>query len=269
MSFPGGDITSIKRSSENDGGSSLIAPIKRMSSLTPIMFLGTSARGIAGLQLQPDHSRWSTVDEDEFDASGNFSIGGAGDFQANENENHERKETGASFEIPERNPIESSSPSRDDASFAPPFDPQESDSTGFDSSLGPDIFDAVPPPPLGLLVESPPTLAFESSLEGAVFADFDLSAVNRSGAHKATEKPRVAADTAAAEFEQPPSSQPLDDLPEESSVRPAFASYEHSNAQLFSRSEGPELFFQFDPNSSKAQVFTMADISNHATTSRY
>ena len=299
MSLPTDRVTSTKRAS--DGGATL-APPKRMSSLTPAIFRGTSTR--TGLQTQPDHTRWSSTVEDDFGASGNFSIAG-GDFQGNEN-GTEMKKAGASFEISETT---AESTQAHEGSFAPHFDPE---STGFDSSLGPDTFAnfglsfeirpetatteewrrstsqaraaSAPPPqfdpqstefdsslgpdtfakfgsavPLDYTTaEAPssPSLVFESSKEGALFADFDSSAADIPCARKATSEKK---EVTAAEFEAS-QQESLVDL-RSSAAGPAFASYEHSGAQLFSYSEGPESFVQFDPNSSKPQVFNVGDDS--------
>ena len=77
--MPPPSVRRTKRAS--DGGATRLAPPKRMSSLTPVIFLGTSAH--VGLETQPDTS-WSSTVKDDLGASGNFSLGG-GDFQESEN----------------------------------------------------------------------------------------------------------------------------------------------------------------------------------------
>jgi hypothetical protein len=247
MSLPG---VTTKRAS--DGGATL-APPKRLLSLTPGMFRGTGAR--VGLETQPD-TQWSTI-EDDLGASDNFSIG-SGDFQENENE---MKEAGASFKIPETTTTTTTeSTQAQEASFAPQFDTQfDTQSTGFDSSLGPDTFahfDSAAPLE-STTAKGPSPIVFESSQEGAFFADFDSSAAaNIPGARKATEKQVTAAEIEASQQQ----SETLVDL-ESSATGPGFASHEHLGAQLFSYSpgEGPESFVQFDPNSSEPQVFSVTD----------
>ena len=293
MSLPAaGRETSTKRAS--DGGATL-APPKRMSSFTRAMVRGTSTR--IGLQRQPDLTRWSSSVEDDFDASGNFSIEGE-DFQGNE-ENGTDMKRGASFEIPETTQAREASfapqfdpestgfdsslgpdtfanfglsfeipeaststteerrrstPQAREASFAPPqFDPQ---STGFDSSLGPETFakfgSSVPLEYTTAKTPSSPLLAFESSKEGALFADFDSNGADISGARKATSEEEQ---VTASDFEAPQQQSFANLLKKSSAAGSTFASYEHSATQLFSYSEGPESFVQFDPNSSKPQVF--------------
>jgi hypothetical protein len=159
-------VTSSKRAS--DGGASL-APSNLLSSLTPDMFCGPNARRVGLDEMQPD-ARWSTV-EDDLGGSGIFSLDD-GDFRENENK---LTKTRASFQIPETT---TESSQEREASFAPQFDPPSTTSTGFDSSLlGPadtfvDFGKATPSPPTTTAKASSPTLAFESSQEGAAFADF-------------------------------------------------------------------------------------------------
>jgi hypothetical protein len=272
FSIEGGDFQ------ENQGGATL-APPKRMSSLAPGMFRGTSTR--VGLRTQPD-TRWSSTVEDDFSsASGNFSIEG-GDFQENKNAGTEMKEAGVSSEISETTTHITQAR---DASFAPHFDPEAtrfdsslgpdtfanfglsfeipeatserrpqfdplSSTTGFDCSLGPDTF-ANFGSAISLVEDttarapSSPTLVFESSKEaGALFVKIDSS--------EATENQVTAAEFEASQQQ----SVTLVDL-KSSAADPAFASYEHSGTQSFSYSEGPESCVQFDPNCSKAQVFSV------------
>ena len=327
VSLPG--VTSItKRAS--DGGATTPTPLKRISSLTPVMFRGTSPRGVS-LETEPDE-RWSNVleDEDFLGASRDFSIDD-GAFQKNENE---MKGTRSSFQIseftaetsqgqeasfapqfdPQSAEFDSSSPSPDkfadfghaapfeattaksnspilvfesfpeaapfadfqendksmnetgasshipatttkssqaqEVSFTPQFDSQES--AGFD--LGPDTFtdfDHITPRRLTTAQAPSPILASESSPKGVDFADFDSNATSNAK--------HVAITSELEASQQQQQSMAFVDLESSAAAGPMFATYQHSSADLFSYSEGPESFVQFDPNSSEPRVITVAD----------